>query len=121
MTSLHWVLSLLVYYHLIQQSVAIVEGLSMDPVNMNGFEIGELSMPQFVFLLLLVLQLILLYAVGVLPLEYDLAGALEAAAGNSTTIANAESLTSAATKSMGWIRHFLLIRLSAFSCWFANC
>ena len=43
----------------------------MDPVNTAGFQIGELSIPQYLFLMLVILQLTLLYAVGILPLEFD--------------------------------------------------
>ena len=54
---------------------AVFEEIEGTPTNTNGFEIGELSMPQYVFMMLVFLKLSLLYGSGVLPLEINL-GAL---------------------------------------------
>jgi len=53
----------------------VFEEIEGTPTNTNGFEIGELSMPQYVFMMLVFLKLSLLYGSGVLPLEINL-GAL---------------------------------------------
>ena len=73
---LHWSFGVMLWCCLVRRASAAVEGFGMDPINMNGFEIGELSVPQYLFFMLVCLQLILLYAVGVLPLEFDFGGVL---------------------------------------------
>ena len=49
----------------------IAEGIGMDPTNTYGMELGEFSLAQYAFFMLVVLKLTLLYAMGILPLEYD--------------------------------------------------
>lgn len=61
-----------VAYVFIKEAEALTEEIEATPTNTNGFEIGELSMPQYVLMMLIFLKLVLLYAVGVLPLEIDL-------------------------------------------------
>ena len=64
----------LLAYVLLKEAEALTEEIEATPTNTNGFEIGELSMPQYMLMMLIFLKLVLLYAVGVLPLEIDLGG-----------------------------------------------
>lgn len=58
----------------VPQVEAAVEEIDITPSNTNGIELGELSILQLVFFVLLLLKLVTLYAVGVLPVEVDLGG-----------------------------------------------
>ena len=60
--------------YLIQQSYALIEEVEATPTNTNAIELGELSLPQFIWLTIVFLKFVLLYAVGVIPLEIDLGG-----------------------------------------------
>ncbi|XP_045595598.1 uncharacterized protein [Procambarus clarkii] len=51
---------------------AVVEEVEVDPTNTNGFELGELSFLQFVLGCLIFIEIVVLYSVGVLPIEVDL-------------------------------------------------
>ncbi|KAF2350882.1 hypothetical protein FHG87_018359 [Trinorchestia longiramus] len=59
---------------LVLQVHGLTEEIEATPTNTNGIEVGELSMPQYILLMLIFLKYTLLYAVGVLPLEIDLGG-----------------------------------------------
>ena len=50
----------------------ITEEIEATPTNSNGMELGELSMPQYLLMMLIFLKFTLLYAMGILPLEIDL-------------------------------------------------
>jgi hypothetical protein len=49
----------------------LVEGIGIDPVNTLGFQLSEISVPQYLLFILVFLELVLLYTLGILPLEFD--------------------------------------------------
>ncbi|XP_076038031.1 uncharacterized protein LOC143023391 [Oratosquilla oratoria] len=56
-------------------SWAITEDIEVTPTNTNGIELGDLTMTQFVFFMVVFLKLVTLYAMGVIPIEFDLSNA----------------------------------------------
>lgn len=72
--TLSLILLLVLFCSYILHTNALTEEIEATPTNTNGIEIGELSMPQYMMLMLIFLKFVLLYAVGVLPLEIDLGG-----------------------------------------------
>ncbi|XP_018026042.1 uncharacterized protein LOC108681512 isoform X3 [Hyalella azteca] len=59
---------------IIAEIKAMVTEVEATPTAINGLLIGELSVSQYIFFMLIFLKFTLLYAVGVLPLEIDLGG-----------------------------------------------
>lgn len=51
---------------------AVFEEIEVQNSNSNGFELGELSLSQFVLGSLIFLNIVVLYTAGVLPIEVDL-------------------------------------------------
>lgn len=62
---------LLLAWHL-PQTKAAIEEIEATPTNTNAFELGDISMPQFLVFCLFFLAIVLLYAYGVVPIEVDL-------------------------------------------------
>lgn len=67
-----------------QPTDAVAEGIGMDPINVGGFQIGELSVAQGLLFVLVFLELVLLYAMGVIPVELDIGGVLQSTRATST-------------------------------------
>ncbi|KAL7637954.1 UNVERIFIED_CONTAM: hypothetical protein RMT77_011568 [Armadillidium vulgare] len=67
-----WFAILTLYIILINETECAIEEIEATPTNSNGFFLGDISMPQFLVMCVIFLIIILLYAVGVVPIEVDL-------------------------------------------------
>lgn len=46
-----------------------VDGIGWDAINPYGIELGELSMPQLLIFVIIILQMVVMYSVGIFPFE----------------------------------------------------
>ncbi|XP_018026040.1 uncharacterized protein LOC108681512 isoform X1 [Hyalella azteca] len=91
-----WALVYIIASRLWVPTNCIVEGISMYPKSKHGFQLSEISVPQFLLLILVFLELVLLYTLGILPVEYDFSSnfakkGLDASLKNDTSSASVAS------------------------------
>lgn len=72
-----WLIVLIVTAWNVHTSTGAVEEVQVTPSNTSGFQVGELSVYQYLILIMTFLKIVIMYAMGILPIEVDLGGLLE--------------------------------------------